>query len=233
VAATRPRSHAGGVLFASSVWRGSHQAQIVFCPRRNGSRPLPSARFAGTKITQEYAELVAGMAYFWAWPLLTSTFVDSSTKRCPTPDFGVRAVTPLNQLVCFPIYCTEQRLNPCPNQDVVYGVGVLALDLSPVVIQVPDFGDRFWVLPGPSICVPTVLPILARCTVRRPASICLSARIGKARSRRNYQGFSRFDQCRIRHAACFSRRQPGRQQGRAERYSRNHDVPADGLRRAI
>jgi hypothetical protein len=39
----------------------------------------------------------------------------------------------------------EQRLNPCPNQDVVYGVGVLALDLSPVVIQVPDFGDRFWV----------------------------------------------------------------------------------------
>jgi hypothetical protein len=28
---------------------------------------------------------------------------------------------------------------------VVYGVGSLALDLSPVVIQVPDFGDRFWV----------------------------------------------------------------------------------------
>ena len=28
---------------------------------------------------------------------------------------------------------------------MVYGVGTLALDLSPVVIQVPDFGDRFWV----------------------------------------------------------------------------------------
>lgn len=33
----------------------------------------------------------------------------------------------------------------CPNQDVVYGIGALALDLTPVVIQVPEFGDRFWV----------------------------------------------------------------------------------------
>ncbi len=33
----------------------------------------------------------------------------------------------------------------------------------------------------------------------------------------NYQDFSRFDQYRIRHAACLPRRQPGRQQGRAER----------------
>jgi hypothetical protein len=39
----------------------------------------------------------------------------------------------------------EERIVACPNQDVVYGVGSLALDLSPVVIQVPDFGDRFWV----------------------------------------------------------------------------------------
>jgi hypothetical protein len=28
---------------------------------------------------------------------------------------------------------------------VVYGAGSLALDISPVVVQVPDFGDRFWV----------------------------------------------------------------------------------------
>jgi hypothetical protein len=28
---------------------------------------------------------------------------------------------------------------------VVYGNGILALDESPVVVQVPDFGDRFWV----------------------------------------------------------------------------------------
>jgi hypothetical protein len=39
----------------------------------------------------------------------------------------------------------SERLVACPNQDVVYGAGSIALDLSPVVVQVPDFGDRFWV----------------------------------------------------------------------------------------
>ncbi|MDF0681560.1 MAG: DUF1214 domain-containing protein [Candidatus Nitrosocosmicus sp.] len=39
----------------------------------------------------------------------------------------------------------DERIVACPNQDVVYGQSSLALDKSPVVIQVPDFGDRFWV----------------------------------------------------------------------------------------
>jgi hypothetical protein len=39
----------------------------------------------------------------------------------------------------------SQREVCCPNQDVVYGAGPLALDLAPVVVQVPEFGDRFWV----------------------------------------------------------------------------------------
>ena len=34
-----------------------------------------------------------------------------------------------------------------PNQDVVYGLGWLSLAKEPVVIQVPDFGDRFWTFP--------------------------------------------------------------------------------------
>ena len=37
-----------------------------------------------------------------------------------------------------------ERAVACPNQDVVYGGGPLTLDVSPVV-QVPDFGSRFWV----------------------------------------------------------------------------------------
>ena len=38
----------------------------------------------------------------------------------------------------------EQRTVACPNQEWSTG-GLLGLDISPVVIQVPDFGDRFWV----------------------------------------------------------------------------------------
>ncbi|MEU4433111.1 DUF1254 domain-containing protein [Nocardia rhamnosiphila] len=39
----------------------------------------------------------------------------------------------------------EERVVACPNQDVVYGWGVLDARRGPTVIQVPDFGDRFWV----------------------------------------------------------------------------------------
>ena len=34
----------------------------------------------------------------------------------------------------------------CTNRDVVYGAGYIDnLDKEPIVFQVPDFGDRFWV----------------------------------------------------------------------------------------
>ena len=59
---------------------------------------------------------------------------------------GPLPAAPLNRLAMLTDYVApEERLVACPNQDVVYGGGSLALDQSPVVIQVPDFGDRFWV----------------------------------------------------------------------------------------
>ncbi|CCH78532.1 hypothetical protein BN12_30058 [Nostocoides japonicum T1-X7] len=39
----------------------------------------------------------------------------------------------------------EERLVACPNQDLVYGFGVIDAHAGPSVVQVPDFGDRFWV----------------------------------------------------------------------------------------
>src|SRR5262249_4406622 len=39
----------------------------------------------------------------------------------------------------------SERAVACPNQDVVYGQCVLDLAKEPVVVQVPGFGDRFWV----------------------------------------------------------------------------------------
>ncbi len=146
MAATRREAMAGGVLFASVGLARLAQAQIVL-PPPEWKQALPSAPVAGTKITQEYAELVGRDAYFWAWPLV-NVYIRRLVyeKVSDTTISGSVPVTPLNQLgMLFDYIAPEQRLNPCPNQDVVYGVGVLALDLSPVVIQVPDFGDRFWV----------------------------------------------------------------------------------------
>jgi hypothetical protein len=39
----------------------------------------------------------------------------------------------------------DQHFIACPNQDVAYGAGFFDLDKEAAVIQVPDFGDRFWV----------------------------------------------------------------------------------------
>src|ERR1700751_5355837 len=65
------------------------------------------------------------------------------------PTIGIAGpiiAAPLNQLGMRTDYILpDQRIVACPNQDVVYGIGALALDITPVVIQVPDFGDRFWV----------------------------------------------------------------------------------------
>ena len=39
----------------------------------------------------------------------------------------------------------EERAVACPNQDVVYGFGLTDFTKDAVILQVPDFGDRFWV----------------------------------------------------------------------------------------
>jgi hypothetical protein len=39
----------------------------------------------------------------------------------------------------------NQTFIACPNQDVAYGASFMTLDKEPIVFQVPDFGDRFWV----------------------------------------------------------------------------------------
>ena len=99
------------------------------------------------KITAEYAKLVGRDAYFWAWPLAGVYNRRLGTE--PNTEIayaGPLPAAPLNRLAMLTDYVApEERLVACPNQDVVYGGGSLALERSAVVIQVPDFGDRFWV----------------------------------------------------------------------------------------
>jgi hypothetical protein len=111
------------------------------------ARAMPPAPDSSVKITEAYAKLVARDAYFWAWPLvnvynrrLAFKDVKDLARQGPVP------VAPLNRVAMLTDYIEpEERLVACPNQDVVYGAGSVALDLSPVVIQVPDFASRFWV----------------------------------------------------------------------------------------
>ena len=116
-------------------------------PSPEWARALPPGPDTSVKITEAYAAMVARDAYFWAWPLVNIYNKRLNFKDVPEPMMaGPGPAAPLNQFAMLTDYIEpEERLVACPNQDVVYGAGSLALDLSPVVIQVPDFGDRFWV----------------------------------------------------------------------------------------
>jgi hypothetical protein len=117
-------------------------------PSINWSRAMASGPDARVKITEGYARLVARTAYFWGWPMVNIYNRRLVFDKCPEPGLmnGVLPFAPLNTLSMLHDYVApEQRWVACPNQDVVYGAGICALDRSPVVVQVPDFGERFWV----------------------------------------------------------------------------------------
>ena len=119
----------------------------------DASPAAPAARevrgpVPGTRLTESYARMVARYTYFWAWPMVNIYNRRLAFAQTPEPGLagGILPVAPLNRLAMLTDYIDPaQRDVACPNQDVVYGGGVLALDQSAVVIQVPDFGDRFWV----------------------------------------------------------------------------------------
>ena len=124
------------------------QAQVApISATPNWNRAMPNGPDASVKITEEYAKLVGRDAYFWAWPMVNiynRRLAFAPVKE--TAKSGPLFVTPLNHLAMLTDYIDPlARAVACPNQDVVYGLGLLALEQAPVVVQVPDFGDRFWV----------------------------------------------------------------------------------------
>jgi hypothetical protein len=105
-------------------------------------------RMAHTKMPDSYLEMAGKDVYFWAWPMTNVYNRRVLFKDLPHAGLmgGTVPVGPPNQLSMLSDYITpDERQVACPNQDVVYGFMLLALDQSPVVVQVPDFGSRFWV----------------------------------------------------------------------------------------
>jgi hypothetical protein len=117
-------------------------------PSPNWAAAMGPGPDASVKITEQYARMVARDAYFWAWPMVNIYNRRLAFKQAPEPGLmnGVLPFAPLNRMAMLHDYVKpEQRWVACPNQDVVYGAGIAALDQTPVVVQVPDFGERFWV----------------------------------------------------------------------------------------
>jgi hypothetical protein len=101
-------------------------------------------------MTTAYVQTVGRMAYVWGWPLVYVYNQRNELTKVPEAlllDNAV-CVAPMNQLAMLTNYANPaEKLIADPNQDVVYGLGFLSLEKEPVVLQAPDFGNRFWTLP--------------------------------------------------------------------------------------
>src|SRR5262245_35685474 len=134
------------ILLLATISFAQAQTQSI-APSPSWLRALQPGPDTRVKINEDYSKLVACYAFFWAWPLFNIYNKRRSAEQSKELAYaGPVPAAPLNRLVMLTDYvASDERLVACPNQDVAYGGGSLGLDRSSVVIQVPDFGQRFWV----------------------------------------------------------------------------------------
>lgn len=102
----------------------------------------------GLSFEPSYVRTVARLAYVWAYPMVNMMNRRARLSAAPEPGRlgGVLPASPTGQIAMLDDYIDPaQTFIACPNQDVVYGLGFFSLDEQPVVVQVPDFRDRFYV----------------------------------------------------------------------------------------
>jgi hypothetical protein len=102
----------------------------------------------GINMQPDYARIIAQTAYVWGWPMVNMLNRNARITQAPRPGLlgGIIPVAPQGQIGMLHDYIEpSETFVTCPNQDVVYGLGFFSLDEQPVVAQVPNFGDRFWV----------------------------------------------------------------------------------------
>jgi hypothetical protein len=139
-------SVACAVGVALAMVAGNVQAQQVPVPQTAAAVPGP----APGPMTKDYVRMVGRTAYVWGWPLVY--VYNQRTELTKVPEAlllnDAMCLAPMNQLAMLTGYVNPAETYIAdPNQDVVYGLGFMSLEKEPLVIQVPEFGDRFWTLP--------------------------------------------------------------------------------------
>ena len=131
------------MTLVAGVFSSAHAQQVPFPTSAADILGTP----AGTVMTKEYVTLVGRLAYIWGWPLVNQINRRAAFAQVPEPGRlgDVLPVAPPGHVGMLTDYIKpNQRFVTCPNQDTVYGAGFFALDSQPAVVQVPDFGDRFF-----------------------------------------------------------------------------------------
>jgi hypothetical protein len=133
-----------GALLAASSLVGRAGAQQVPAPKSPSDVPGTPP---GTVMTKDYVAMVGRAAYVWGWPMVNQINRRASFAQAPEPGRldGVLPVAPVGYVTMLTDYIApDQHFVTYPNQDTVYGAGFMSLDKQPVIVQVPDFGGRFF-----------------------------------------------------------------------------------------
>ena len=86
-------------------------------------------------ITPDEAYAIGTQAYLFAYPLVLMERTRHATNR------------PVNQFIHAPVYPTPQaRTVVRPNVDTLYSTAWLDLSREPIVLSVPDMGDRYYLV---------------------------------------------------------------------------------------
>jgi hypothetical protein len=140
------KSFACAIVAILAMLAAGVQAQQVPIPTAAAQVPGPAT---GTAMTTQYVQMVGRVAYLWGWPLVNMANRAAAFSKAPEPGLlgGVVPVAFGRNAMLTGYVSPDQQFIACPNQDVAYGAGFFALDKEPIVFQVPEFGDRFWVYP--------------------------------------------------------------------------------------
>ena len=98
-------------------------------------------------MTKEYVQMVGRMAYLWGWPLVNSHNRRVAFGKAPEQGLlgGVVPVAPSGKPMLTDYISRTRRSSPVRTRTSFMAADTSRWTAEPVVFQVPDFGDRFWV----------------------------------------------------------------------------------------
>lgn len=216
----------GSIVAAIAAGAGTHPgstspsvAEADLCRAGRDTRILsfPRGPAPGSRLSPDFVREIGRFAYLWAWPLVNVFNRYTSFQRIKTQTLligGVAPVAPINWLAMLHDYISpRQRYITCPAQDLVYGFGILDLEREPVVVQVPDFGQRYWVYQATDLRTDGFAELGAMYGTKPGFYPARRPRLERSQAGQHRRRVHQLDQYRHHRPARFPARRQGRQRG--------------------